>query len=86
MVYHKDHKVIGITSDLNIISLDDVPCKVCGKVPPIFKRKKQNEFGVEFECMDRSSRVDCDSGSHENSILVTYCKDCYWKEVRKRKQ
>ncbi len=84
MAVHKTHKPIDLVSNLNLINLDGVPCKKCGKVPSVFKRKKLNDEGVEFEYIDRSSRVDCDSGRRENSCLETYCEECYWKLVRKR--
>jgi hypothetical protein len=64
-----------LSSNINTFKLDNVPCKVCGKIPEI----KEKRIGKRI-IADRSSRMDCDIGQ-KKEVLETFCKDCWNKEV-----
>ena len=67
-------------SNLNISELDGIPCSKCGKIPHIVKKKIDGKLVV-----DRTSRIDCDSGDKKEQ-LETYCKEPCWNDlVNKRK-
>lgn len=70
-----------LDTNLNIPGLDDKPCRRCHKIPPVFKIQKGKKTLI-----DRSSRVDCDAGKEEISCAVTYCRECWFKEVYGKKE
>lgn len=71
-------------NNLNVPEADGLPCKRCGKVPPVRVIKEIIVMGKVKVYKDRSSRVDCDiSKGKQSQRLETFCKRCYIKELLK---
>ncbi len=71
-----------LDSKYNLPELDDVPCKICGKIPPTKKIKRTSSKGRKNAYIDRSSRIDCDVAIGDKpSKNVVYCIKCWRQEV-----